>query len=71
MKNMIGQPGLQRFEVNAYGKRIKELKSFTEGSIRNKSYKTTIDQELQNLTSEIDYKEKVDQFVLWIYILEI
>ena len=23
---MIGKPGLQRFEVNAYGKRIKELK---------------------------------------------
>ena len=22
---MIGKPGLQRFEVNAYGKRIKEL----------------------------------------------
>ena len=24
---MIGQPGVQRFEVNAYGKRIKELKT--------------------------------------------
>ena len=27
---MIGKPGLQRFEVNAYGKRIKELKFILE-----------------------------------------
>ena len=29
---IIGQPGLQRFEVNAYGKRIKELK-FIQGNL--------------------------------------
>lgn len=48
---MIGQPGLQRFEVNAYGKRIKELK-FIQG-IPGQNFKTTIDQEIQKFTSEL------------------
>ena len=37
---MIGKPGLQRFEVNAYCKRIKELK-FVQGS-PGKNYRTTL-----------------------------
>ena len=48
---MIGQPGLQRFEVNAYGKRIKELK-FIQGT-EGKNFKITIDQEVQKFTSEL------------------
>jgi len=47
---MIGKPGLQRFEVNAYGKRIKELK-FIEG-IGGKNFRTTIDQDIQKFASK-------------------
>jgi len=46
---MLGKPGVQRFEVNAYGKRIKELK-FIAGS-PGKNFRTTIDQEIQNFVS--------------------
>ena len=48
---MIGEPGLQRFEVNAYGKRIKELK-LIHGS-PGKDFRITIDQEVQMFTSEL------------------
>jgi len=52
---IIGKPGLQRFEVNAYGKRIKELE-FVKGTV-GKNFRTTIDQEVQKYTSEL-VKEK-------------
>ena len=45
---MIGKPGLQRFEVNAYGKRIKELK-LVQGT-SGKNFRTTIDQKVQEFT---------------------
>ena len=48
---MIGRPGLQRFEVNAYGKRIKQLK-FEEGTA-GKNFRTTLDQEVQKFTTEL------------------
>jgi len=54
-ESMIGEPGLQRFEVNAYGKRIKELK-FIQG-IPGKNYRITIDQEVQTYASSL-VKEK-------------
>ncbi len=54
-EEMIGKPGLQRFEVNAYGKRIKELK-IVQG-IQGKNFRTTIDQEVQKFTNEL-VKEK-------------
>tara|TARA_B100000029_G_C17591554_1_gene962661 strand:- start:1112 stop:2977 length:1866 start_codon:yes stop_codon:yes gene_type:complete len=50
-EKIIGKPGLQRFEVNAYGKRIKELK-LIQGVV-GKDFKTTIDQEVQKFTSEL------------------
>ena len=34
--SIIGEPGFQRFEVNAYGKRVKELK-FTQGSFQKET----------------------------------
>ncbi len=52
---MIGSPGIQRFEVNAFGKRIKELE-FVKGTA-GRNFRTTIDQEVQTLTSEL-LKEK-------------
>jgi len=48
---MIGKPGLQRFEVNAYGKRIKELKLIQ--GISGKNFKTTLDQEVQEFTLKL------------------
>ncbi len=48
---MIGKPGLQRFEVNAYGKRIKELK-LIQGT-PGKNFRTTIDQEVQIFTNKL------------------
>ncbi len=49
-EQMIGRPGFQRFEVNAYGKRVRELK-FTKGTV-GKSFRTTIDTEIQKFASE-------------------
>jgi penicillin-binding protein 2 len=54
-EEMLGTPGLQRFEVNAFGKRIKELK-FIEG-VSGKNFQTTIDQEIQEFSHEL-IKEK-------------
>jgi|TARA_B110000438_G_scaffold278251_1_gene301616 penicillin-binding protein 2 len=50
-EDMIGRPGLQRFEVNAYGKRIKQL-NFIEG-VEGKSFRTTLDQEVQKFSNEL------------------
>ena len=52
---MIGTPGLQRYEVNAYGKRIRELE-FVEGE-SGKNFRTTIDKDIQKFSSEL-LKEK-------------
>ncbi len=49
-ESMIGDPGIQRFEVNASGKRIKELKVIYGTPGQN--FKTTIDQEIQNFASK-------------------
>ena len=48
--SMIGKPGIQRFEVNSSGKRIKELK-YEEG-LPGKNFKTTIDKEIQQFTAK-------------------
>jgi penicillin-binding protein 2 len=50
-KEIIGKVGFQRYEVNAYGKRIRQIK-FDQGK-SGKSYKTTIDLEIQKYTSKI------------------
>ena len=46
---IIGKPGFQRYEVNAYGKKVKELK-VTQGTV-GKSFKTTIDQDVQKFVN--------------------
>ncbi len=48
---IIGDVGHKRYEVNAFGKRIKEV-SIDQGK-NGKSYKTTLDLELQNLSSNL------------------
>jgi len=50
-ETMIGKPGIQRFEVNAYGKRIKELK-LVRGQV-GKNFRTTIDKEVQKFSNEL------------------
>ena len=48
---MIGSNGVQRYEVNAYGKRIK-LFDYKKGEI-SKKIKLTVDTEIQKLCSEL------------------
>ena len=62
---MIGQPGVQRFEVNAYGKRIKELQ-LIQGE-KGKNFKTTIDQEVQKFSSQLLEKKSGAVCVMDIY----
>jgi len=50
-ESIIGRPGFQRFEVNAYGKRIKEVKSI-QGTI-GENFKTTLDIDIQRFASEL------------------
>ena len=47
-KELIGLAGLQRYEVNAYGKRINQV-DHVEG-VQGKNFRTTIDKEIQNYT---------------------
>jgi len=44
-ESIIGQAGFQRYEVNAHGKRVKEVKSI-EGT-KGENYRTTIDMDVQ------------------------
>ena len=62
---MIGIPGVQRFEVNAYGKRIKELK-LVEGE-KGENYRTTIDQDVQKFASQLLDKKSGSVCVMDIY----
>ena len=48
-KEIIGKVGFQRYEVNAFGKRIKEIQ-INEGQA-GKSFKTTLDYEVQKYTN--------------------
>ena len=48
---LIGTNGIQRYEVNAYGKRISQL-DYTEGE-NGKTIKLTIDTEIQKLCSKL------------------
>jgi len=50
-KEIIGEVGFQRYEVNAFGKRIKEIQ-INVGKA-GKSFKTTLDYEVQKYTNEL------------------
>ena len=68
-KELIGTNSIQRYEVNAYGKRINQI-DFSEGS-KGKTINLTIDTEIQNLTTEL-LKEKAGSIsVMDIYTGEI
>ena len=50
-KELIGTNSIQRFEVNAYGKKINQI-DHEEGN-KGQSIRLTLDTEVQNLTSEL------------------
>ena len=50
-EEIIGKIGFQRYEVNAFGKRIKEIQ-INEGQA-GKSFKTTLDYEVQKYANEL------------------
>jgi penicillin-binding protein 2 len=64
-EKIIGKPGIQRFEVNAFGKRIKELK-LVEG-IAGINFKTTIDQEIQKFSGKLIADKSASVCVMDIY----
>jgi len=49
--DLIGSSGIQRYEVNAYGKRINQIDH--EEGIKGKTIKLTIDTEVQKLSNEL------------------
>ena len=49
-KDIIGKVGFQRYEVNAFGKRIKQIQ--VDPGESGKNYRTTIDLEVQKYASE-------------------
>ena len=50
-KDIIGKVGFQRYEVNAYGKRIKQIKLDTGQA--GQDYRLTIDKEIQKFATEL------------------
>ena len=50
-KDIIGEVGFQRYEVNAFGKRIKQIK--VDPGQAGKSFQTTLDLEVQRFTTEL------------------
>ena len=50
-ENIIGKVGFQRYEVNAYGKRIREI--LLDKGQAGESFKTTLDLEVQKFTTDI------------------
>ena len=50
-ESVIGRSGFQRYEVNAHGKRVKEIKS-VKGTM-GENFKTTLDMDVQRFSSEL------------------
>ena len=50
-KELIGTNTIQRFEVNAYGKRINQLE--VQNGDQGSSLRISIDTEIQNYTTEL------------------
>jgi penicillin-binding protein 2 len=64
-EDIIGEVGFQRYEVNAYGKRIKEIKK--DPGQAGKNFKTTIDLEIQKFTSKLLIDKAASVCVMDIY----
>ncbi len=68
-KQLIGQAGLQRYEVNAYGKRINQI-DYVEG-IQGKNFRTTIDAKVQRYAQELLFGKSGSICVMDIYLGDI
>ena len=64
-KDIIGKVGFQRYEVNAYGKRIKQIK--IDKGETGQNYRTTIDLEVQKFITELIQDRAASVCVMDIY----
>ena len=64
-KDIIGKVGFQRYEVNAFGKRIKQIQ--VDPGETGKNFRTTIDLEVQKFTSEVLEDKAASVCVMDIY----
>ena len=64
-KEIIGKVGFQRYEVNAFGKRIKQIQ--VDQGQAGKSFKTTLDLDVQKFTSELLKDKAASVCVMNIY----
>ena len=64
-EQIIGEVGFQRYEVNAYGKRIKQIK--VDPGKAGQSFKTTLDLEVQKYVAEILSDKAASVCVMDIY----
>ncbi len=64
-KEIIGTVGFQRYEVNAYGKRIKQIQ--VDQGQSGSNFKTTLDLDLQQYTAEILGEKAASVCVMDIY----
>ncbi len=64
-EEIIGKVGFQRYEVNAYGKRIKQIQ--VDPGESGKNYRTTIDLEVQKYTSDAIKDKAASVCVMDIY----
>ena len=49
-EQMLGSPGYLRYEVNAYGKKIQQVA--TDNGLKGKTFRTTLDQSIQKISTE-------------------
>lgn len=64
-QDIIGKVGFQRYEVNAFGKRIKQIQ--VDPGKAGKSFKTTLDMEIQKYTSDVLKDKAASVCVMDIY----
>ncbi len=64
-EEIIGKVGFQRYEVNAFGKRIKQIQ--VDQGQSGKNFKTTLDLEVQKFTAEIIKDKAASVCVMDIY----
>ena len=64
-EDIIGKVGFQRYEVNAYGKRIKQIQ--VDPGESGKNYRTTLDLEVQKFTAEVLEDKAASVCVMDIY----
>ena len=64
-ENIIGKVGFQRYEVNAFGKRIKQIK--VDPGKAGENFRTTIDLDVQKFTAETIKEKAASVCVMDIY----